>query len=223
MDAYRAQIDECTDLESLFKIWKEAHKNEKNYEYTFPKNNDGIIPPEEFKTSWNDDGFLSENKENIEILFVLKEPNDQKSIDDDYFGEKGFWLKDNINNFRCAIPRRMFKAAEEKLGKGITRKNWVTKAAVMNLNKRGGYSKTYDPEQISNYVNIYRDFIRKEIEIINPKIIIFLCGNNDNTKSIIENLSIADKYRVYYSYHPSYKGKKNAFNDSRFLETITLF
>lgn len=214
MDSYQKKIEECEDLESLFEIWKETHKNEKNYEYTFPKNQDGIIPPEGFKTSWNDDGYLSENKENIEILFVLKEPNDQTSIENKYFGEKGFWLKDHIDNFRCAIPRRMFKTAEEKLGKGITRKNWVTGAAVMNLNKRGGYNKTYCPDQISNYVDTYKDFINREIEIINPQKIVFMCGVN-YSKIIIDTLNVS-KYKVYYAPHPAAWG-----SDDNYLKKIT--
>lgn len=219
MEAYKKRIDECTDLESLFALWQEAQKNEENYELTFPGK--GTLPIE-FRNNWTDDGYLSDNKDDIDILFILKEPNEQSTIDKEdekVFGYKEFWIKNNINNFRCAIPRRMYKATRKLVSEDLTKETWIKKAAVMNLNKRGGYSQT-DPTQLLNYVKTYKAFICKEIEIINPKIIVFLCGVNNDTKNIIDELNLSDKYCVFYSYHPSYKGKHNSFKDNCFLESI---
>lgn len=219
METYKKRICECTDLESLFAVWQEAHSEEKDLKNTFPKNHEDENPPEEFCKNWNDDGYLSDNKEDIDILFVLKEPNDQSALYNKEFFNRGFWIKNNINNFRCAIPRRMYKATKKLISEDLTKETWIRKAAVMNLNKRGGYNRT-DPMQLLNYVKTYKAFICKEIEIINPKIIVFLCGVNDDTKNIINELNLPDKYCIFYSYHPSYKGKHNSFKDNCFLESI---
>ncbi|MBR2883668.1 MAG: hypothetical protein IKB93_02640 [Clostridia bacterium] len=219
MESYKNRIAECTDLETLFDVWKEAHFKEKDFEKTFPKNNDGKIPSEEFCKNWNDDGYLSDNKDDIDILFILKEPNDQASIEKREFCRKEFWIKNNINKFRCAIPRRMYKITRKMISEDLTKETWIQKTAVMNLNKRGGYNRT-DNVQLLNYIKVYKTFICKQIEIINPKIIVFLCGDNDDTKKIISELNLPDKYSVFYCYHPSYKGKCNSFNDDCFLKTI---
>ncbi len=219
METYKKRIDECTDLESLFLIWKEAHQEEENFYKTFPGEN-GSVLSREFAMNWTEDGFLSDNTDDIQILFVLKEPNEQNSIDKNCFdNNKGFWIKGNINNFKKAIPRRMYKATGKILGSGISRENWTQKTAVMNLNKRGGYNHTVG-EKLLDYVKVYKQFICRQIEIINPKKIVFMLGANDCTRSIIKELNLPNKYSTYYCYHPSYKGKRNSFNDSKFLETI---
>ena len=70
METYKKRIDECTDLESLFSIWKEAQSKEENYSLTFPGK--GTLPIE-FRNNWTDDGYLSDSRENTDILFILKE------------------------------------------------------------------------------------------------------------------------------------------------------
>ncbi len=52
--------------------------------------------------------------------------------------------------------------------------NAQTPIGYMNLNKRGGFSKT-NYNQLKGYVRKYHRFILKEIEIIAPKVIV-LCG-----------------------------------------------
>lgn len=45
----------------------------------------------------------------------------------------------------------------------------------MNINKRGGFAEC-DKQILYNYYEKYKEnYIWKEIEIINPKVIVFLC------------------------------------------------
>ncbi len=212
MESYKKRIDECKDLESLFAVWQEAHRNEKNYELTFPGK--GTLP-EEFRNNWTDDGYLSDNKDDIDILFILKEPNEQGSIDkkdEKVFGHKEFWIKNNINNFKSSICRRAYLTAKKIIGNDLTKETWIYKAAIMNLNKRGGYKRT-DNRKITNYVKTYKGFITKQIEIINPKIIVFMCGV-DYSKELIDILNVS-KYEVYCAPHPAAWGSDDNYLDKR--------
>lgn len=217
METYKKRIDECTDLESLFLIWKEAHQEEKYFDETLPKNKDGEYPEDKkkFAKNWTNDGYLSDNTENIEVLFILKESNEQKAIKDKkYFDNKDFWIKENINSGKN-IPRRMRRVATEWIGNGITEENWTRKAAVMNLNKRGGY-RFCNQDQLLNYARIYRDFILRQIKIINPKVIVFMCGAAN--EKIINELK-PDVQKIFYCYHPSYR----RVDDTTYLNNITKY
>ncbi|MEE1503763.1 MAG: hypothetical protein UGF89_05930 [Acutalibacteraceae bacterium] len=212
MDSYQKKIEECEDLESLFEIWKEAHLEEKYFKDSFPGNSLPVC----FAKNWTNDGFLSENKKDIEILFILKEPNESKSIEKNDFCCKEFWIKNNIHK-RISIPRRMFKTARKLFeNPDLDQKTWFQQAAVMNLNKRGGYSQC-NYKKLKNYVKIYKSFIEKQIEIINPKKIVFLCGNNDETKEIIKILDVS-RYEIYYGPHPAKWG-----SDENFLIEVTKY
>ena len=216
MDSYKNMIDKCTDLESLFSIWKKAHLEEKYFEHTFPKDPEGKIPPKEFCKNWNSDGFLSDNRGNIDVLFILKESNDQGAIDNNDFFDRGFWIKDNINNFSKAICRRTYCIATKKINNELTKENWIEHTAIMNLNKRGGYSscnKPFQLNQLANYTETYKDFILKEIKIINPRAIVFMCGV-DFSKRIISILDVS-QYEVYCAPHPAYR-----VSDDDYLEKL---
>lgn len=51
--------------------------------------------------------------------------------------------------------------------------NSLKSTAVMNLNKRGGDNAVYNKKVFRNYCDVYAPFVRREIEIINPDIIIW--------------------------------------------------
>lgn len=218
METYKKRIDKCTDLEALFSVWKEAQSTEENYSLTFPGK--GTLPIE-FRNNWTDDGYLSDNRENIDILFILKEPNEQGAIDKEdekVFGHKEFWIKNNINNFKSSICRRAYSTAKELIGNDLTEETWIYKAAIMNLNKRGGYNHTNN-RKITNYVEKYKDFITKQIEIINPKIIVFMCGVK-YSKEIINILDVS-KYEVYCAPHPAAWGSDDNYLKKREKHSTT--
>ena len=72
----------------------------------------------------------------------------------------------------------------------------------MNINKRGGYAPC-DWEVLKRYYNKYKEnYIYKEIEILDPKIIIFCAGIQ--LKEIYEDIKskFSDKPTIFVS-HPS--------------------
>ena len=46
--------------------------------------------------------------------------------------------------------------------------------AVMDLNKRGGGSDVKSAAHIEEYCKYYQNFIKREIEIINPDVVVWL-------------------------------------------------
>lgn len=95
------------------------------------------------------------------------------------------------------------KSKDEKNGKFF----WVKECAYININKRGGDS-TCDMNRLKTYAETYRDFIVKEVEIINPEIVIFL-GKLDNSIYEIVKEGCADNTTYYlYPRHPSMYWKK---------------
>lgn len=73
--------------------------------------------------------------------------------------------------------------------------------AFMNLNKRGGYAYC-NWEILLYYVARYKDYIKKQIEIINPDIII-CCG--PSVKYLLDTyVDNKNEYKKIVAFHPSY-------------------
>lgn len=85
--------------------------------------------------------------------------------------------------------------------------------AVINLNKRGGYSYCVW-NTLNTYVKKYQDFIRKQISIISPDLIV--CCRYDVKWLIQEYGLVADDIQTIWVYHPSYF----AISDSDYLDQI---
>lgn len=73
--------------------------------------------------------------------------------------------------------------------------------AYMNINKRGGYN-TADKTRIRNYAKKYEKFIEKEIELLDPEIII-CCGILDDQGICKKILKSCGKSVYLYKRHPS--------------------
>ena len=111
----------------------------------------------------------------------------------------------------------MEKFSKEKSEEEIKK----TPFGYMNLNKRGGFGST-DSKQLKNYVNKYQYFIKRQIELHDPQIVVF-CGCFDGIADQLFNIeskwngnfvygNIGDKnVRLYYVYHPSCSRFKNSF------------
>ena len=189
---------DCKVLNELFKEWKKEQGNEPNdsCEKTFPKNANGQIPNiEEYKSSFCVDGFLSDKFNGV--LFVLKESNTEGNPE----LNDTFWFKDCQGAKRWKLYRNsMIIYLEKCVGKGLK----YQECAYMNLNKRGGYGKCND-EQLTNYVNNekYKQFILKQIEIINPKHII-CCGSKTVYRLVLSIIKdTMPSVEVYDCYHLS--------------------
>lgn len=138
-------------IENLFKEWYEIQcKNESCTESSFIY-----------------DGSLSnEDLESHKILFVCRESHD-KSI-----GMKNeFWFKYVVDG--TILGGKKYYNCMNMIAKYIGKDILLEECAYMNINKKGGESKC-NFQILEDYAQKYRGFIKKEIEILNPKCIVIL-------------------------------------------------
>lgn len=201
-------------LEMLFNEWKQAQKDEpkKSLKKTMLKGaeiveydffcKDGIVCEEEYKN------------ESIKILFIANEPNveHKSNIDDgkkpnpessqldsfeDYYKSHEDDWSGRLRKRICEILYPSLIDLEER--EFPVENGWknAKKIAFLNLNKRGG--KGSIENHLKHYCEYYKDYILKEIDIINPDVIIWLgkgsfkmCSN-----SVFDNMiDMGDYYRV---------------------------
>ena len=155
------QITDINDLEKLFESWKKAHACEKNYECI------DDIP----KDSFTYDGVINEkiwDRQKTKVLYILRESNGQNT-------EEGyFWFKEMIE--KGQITKNIFKRINsmQNILNKTENDNRLNEVAYINVNKRGGGSSV-NWKRMIKYTKEYKEFIRREIEIINPEIIV-CCG-----------------------------------------------
>lgn len=214
-----ADLNQQKTMDELFDTWKDAHCNEENTKYigpSIPKNvflPDGIIDEEKF------------DKQELKVLFIAKEANwYQADENPDLSKPVGtmFWHK------RVAfdeVPKTMFSYRLSMLTNALLSKKedrftnidktheGLQSVAVINLNKRGGYSYCVW-ETLNTYVKKYQDYIRREIELISPDMIV-CCGYD--VKWLIDEYTLAPNVeKVIWVYHPSYF----AISDSDYLKQL---
>ncbi|HJJ05459.1 MAG TPA: hypothetical protein OIM45_06410 [Clostridiaceae bacterium] len=200
-------MSKVEELNELFIKWKEEHKNEK-------LNNEDVtertIPVKEIdKNSFTYDGFVFDEKDGT-ILYILSESNvgDNAKEDNDMFWFKGIYKVEN--NTYHSIPRRI-----EKMQKVLCQKiPQLTNRDIsyMNINKRGGFGEC-NKQILYNYYKRYKEhYIWKEIEIINPKLIVFCVGaySEEIYKDIKNNVKC--KYMIQMP-HPSCR-----VSDEKYIE-----
>lgn len=168
-------------LKALMEEWIERHKNESDADYEKCKGDTVNIS----KKSFCIDGIINESvylSEKTRVLFVSNEAND-----DEYSAKTSEELiTSRIESFQkyyetgddcwrgrmreriCAIYREISGEKNVQLHKLANR------FAFMNINKRGGTNNIGDGEHLINYCELYKDFMLKEIEIIEPDIIVWL-------------------------------------------------
>ena len=176
MEESFSQLEErakrATTIEELFCLWKRAHAAEVD-EKTAP--NTCPFPLEDkARKNFTVDGRLGEMQKGG-VLFICKESN--LSRDEDA-GVKAFWLRDEVvrnqpstsesadvkrakTKYRNCLSKTLNKLLEKE---HTTQKN-LEDCAYMNLNKRGRCSKC-DNLVLAAYIAKYKDFIRKEIELL---------------------------------------------------------
>lgn len=80
---------------------------------------------------------------------------------------------------------------------------FTSKAAYMNVNKRGGTfsTKGYDENAVINYAKEYREYILKEIELLTnqrEKVTVFVCGGKGYFERLMKALGIeANEFKKY--------------------------
>ena len=101
------------------------------------------------------------------------------------FGEMYRIITEGENYEMGGITEKSEKALEKN-------KEALKKIAFMNLNKRGGFGNIQG-ENFLKYIETYKDYIRREIEIINPDVIVW-CACNTYKKKYMDAI-FDDKYK----------------------------
>lgn len=195
-------VRSCKNIDSLFELWRQAHLAEENPMKTFPKpKNNEYDNYDGFEKSFCCDGFITytSSSERKTVLFILRESN--VSFNGILQPERTnkFFIKEewtNHDNIYVSFIREQIN----KIDCNIDDIN----IACMNLNKRGGFGST-NPTQLKMYVEKYKPFIDKEIELINPDIIV--CGGTYET--IMELDINISRDNIKDCYHPAAWIKRN--------------
>jgi hypothetical protein len=190
-------VSDCKNIDSLFALWKQAHVSEENPINTFPKPKGREYNQYDcFEKSFCCDGFITYtlSPERKTVLFILRESD--VSVDGILQPEltNKFFVKEKWDNSNYSNKYVSFIIKQiSEINCNIDDIN----IAYMNLNKRGGFGST-NPTQLIRYVKKYKPFIEKEIELINPDIIV--CGGTYGT---IIGLDInINKDNIKDCYHP---------------------
>ena len=208
------------ELKDLFKKWKIAHENDNKWQDNFPMYlHEGLrmIPCEEFKGSFIEDGKFGDCADKVKILFIARESNvlsneknENYPIDGEFWmkkvvdvkknNEKTYYIKESValsdedkrrlkgNQTNYYRYMKKIKAYIQNSKEEITDLN---DCAYMNLNKRGGYGRCYYQKghypRLEEYIDNYKCLIQKEIEILNPENVVFL-GYNKGYGDIVMEL-----------------------------------
>lgn len=179
------KMNKTEKLNELFVMWKKAHKREVNYKIDYEKNTMPFLKVD--KNNFTFDGFVFDEKDNT-VLYILAESN----LRGNSKADETFWFKSvyKVENNNLKLTRRIEKMQKYLCEKicGLSKMD----ISYMNINKRGGFAEC-DKRILYNYYEKYKEnYIWKEIEIINPKVIVFCAGVNeifeDLKKMLIVNI-----------------------------------
>lgn len=205
---------------------------------------DGIVNPEEYQNSEKKVLFITN-----EVSIDCKQDNDEKNSELKGKCEDGHLVGNNKGNTVCSFTNYIDGKEQEtwsgkmriKFGEmyriiteeehyemgGITEKSKealkknrkaLDKIAFMNLNKRGGFGNIQG-ETFLKYIETYKDYIRREIEIINPDVIVWCACNTYKKKymdAIFDNKDVwkkkklipdKNKVPILRMWHPSVRAK----------------
>ena len=217
-------------LNKLFKEWKKKSKENGYNRFCF----DGLMYKGEiYDEKWN---LRRQGNENElwhdapkRVLFLCKDPNIGADFDVEDFRERNchkkgenikalfykniaYWLYGLLNVDKNGIAPKFETLTDEIITDFFDK----TPFAYVNCKKEAGIGKVSNTE-LQDHIDLYKDFIKQEIEILNPDIIV--CGGGS---SIIKNFVKEKIYTdiektnnwIYYSkknnkvvidsYHPSY-------------------
>lgn len=160
------KIEKCKSIQDLFDLWKEAHKNDVN----FAENSNAT-----HISAFVADGCPFPDEYDGKALFVSKEANHDNADENSsqVFAYRNFanGEEDWANNYMRTKYALMHNVIANE---SLPAREAVRKIAFMNINKRGGTSKTTD-KKLLKYGKDYAHFIKRQIEIISPQYII-CCG-----------------------------------------------
>lgn len=170
------------------------------------------------KNTFNMDGCVGtfDVGNGFEYIFLLKESNDSKKTCIENYPKFELnpqnvnqWLQDWLNPKKKNNAKMLTKinnALKEYLGLGTEEQFiFTSKAAYMNVNKRGGTfsTKGYDESAVIHYAKEYREYILKEIELLakqREKVTVFVCGGKYYFEKLMKALDMKEnelkKYEI---------------------------
>ena len=198
-------VSKCNDLDELFRCWRKAHCDESEEEYK--KYGDKLVRKESFTI----DGFIDERafwECEKRILLIAKESNECGKRPPENSATKcasgnSFWMRNMLkdgktNRFINGLAVLCNGLINPESEEPCANTDVLNNAAFMNINKRAGFSRS-NPVTISGYFCNYKEYIRREIQLIDPTYII-CCGKG--IKGLVEK--VFDKQDIIFeSIHPS--------------------
>lgn len=167
------------ELKKLFEEWKK----EQNREPLSSVNKTKVEGENITKNHFCEDGIINEKifeKEKIKVLFISNEANDYDYTNSNNINSsriKSFedYYKTGIDDWGGKMRKRICALYKVIINNyHIEERDVAKNFAFMNLNKRGGKNTIGDGKHLEEYCKRYYKFIIKEIEIINPDIIVWL-------------------------------------------------
>ncbi len=170
-----------------------------------------------FKKGFIRDGIVNEDiysKSNLKLLFVLKEANDPNGKGFDYREflsgneEKGYvayrysvriyeWAKGIYEQFPSY--RSISHTNSDQL-------EVLKKVSFMNVSKIGGAGNT-DYKNFDSLVDLQKDFIRREIDIIAPNIVISCVGKKEYWEKVYKEIqweTLDSNFQVFFKNNCAY-------------------
>ena len=219
MDNISSTVKECTSLEELFEIWKNKPVIHKSY-YDKTKKQDVIVEIDHSNvfisdgpidiSTWNN---RSTGKH---ILFLLKEA----------YGESEDWSLNDWLKRTGPSTNLWYRVVEWTYGISNTSKDeiaryspgeisfdrvdgmpneWLKQIAIVNIKKSGGRSSS-DYEEIMLYAEADKEELLKEIELIDPDIIV--CGATASNLDFLLDGTLKEKPCDNWYYYTSYLGNR---------------
>ena len=209
-------LNHVTSVDQLFSIWQEGHCAEKDTSYlgkNIPKHvflPDGVIAADQYQAAKQ------------KVLFIAKEANwfqADTEVSPDEPVETMFWHREvafgKVDKTQFSYRLAMLANAIMSGDFSSVDKNHdvLQSVSVVNLNKRGGYSYCVW-DTLNSYVKAYQDFIRRQIEMIQPDLIV-CCGYD--VKWLLTEYALAPNCNnIVWVYHPSYF----AISDADYLNQL---
>lgn len=159
------------------------------------------------------DGIINEAKfeaQKERILFICKEPNDPDP--DGSWDFRHWWQKEIKHSFSHRIAEWAYFLLEWSEGRNPSfqgthyakKREALQSIAFMNLRKTGGYG-TADWGEITRHVNKTRDFLRDQILIIDPTLIV-TCFPGD---------AYGDAWPALFEDYPSIKWAHSGYEENK--------
>lgn len=169
-------------MEKLFTDWKEEQRTDENYENN---SNAKLVAKESFGEDGAVDYEKWQSRKGLRILYVLKESNGvhRKQEDSLHNQEGSFWFREVVESGKSGgkLVNRIWSMQKQFL-KELPAGEVLKYCALLNLNKRGGGAESGDC-RYEVYAEDYKEFIKREIEILSPDIVV--CGG---TYDIVKKL-----------------------------------